>query len=289
MSLISEQFCIINQGIQTLNDILRHVQPTSALAYPLPATLKGMESEPITKISFDEYRGKDALYHAAQCYQDLHIKPDYSQKVARRTVGAICLSPLKSPEALLLPELINDINTAKTAIENYIKTTFQSRNERFEALRAECPKIMTMHLYRHIRCLSEQTIASARFSWQRKDSLSRPIKQELLQRMVKEMHRSGFEHQLPLEQLIAKVENTPEAQLRIRRPVPVQPVVNIKTDEGIKTVTAPMPLIFIQEDPIKLKSLAEFHANERRKIRSDKVAAEILGTFGGVTIEMFPA
>ncbi|EDI3222201.1 DNA replication terminus site-binding protein, partial [Salmonella enterica subsp. enterica serovar Enteritidis] len=55
-----------------------------------------------------------------------------------------------------------------------------------------------------------------------------------------------------------------------------------------KTVTAPMPLIVLQDKDVQLKLLRNFDASEQRKTRSDKAASEILGTFGGVTIESFP-
>ncbi len=55
----------------------------------------------------------------------------------------------------------------------------------------------------------------------------------------------------------------------------------------LKTVTAPMPLIVLQDKDVQLKLLRNFDASEQRKTRSDKAASEILGTFGGVTIESF--
>lgn len=56
----------------------------------------------------------------------------------------------------------------------------------------------------------------------------------------------------------------------------------------LKTVTAPMPLIVLQDKDVQLKLLRNFDASEQRKTQSDKAASEILGTFGGVTIESFP-
>ncbi len=56
----------------------------------------------------------------------------------------------------------------------------------------------------------------------------------------------------------------------------------------LKTVTAPMPLIVLRDKDVQLKLLRNFDASEQRKTRSDKAASEILGTFGGVTIESFP-
>lgn len=91
-----------------------------------------------------------------------------------------------------------------------------------------------------------------------------------------------------LEQLIQKIASTPEPYLRERREVKVQPVANVMAAGVLKTVTAPMPLIVLQDKDVQLKLLRNFDASEQRKTRSDKAASEILGTFGGVTIESFP-
>lgn len=48
-----------------------------------------------------------------------------------------------------------------------------------------------------------------------------------------------------------------------------------------------MPLIVLQDKDVQLKLLRNFDASEQRKTQSDKAASEILGTFGGVTIESF--
>ena len=48
-----------------------------------------------------------------------------------------------------------------------------------------------------------------------------------------------------------------------------------------------MPLIVLGDEDVQLKLLRNFDASEQRKTRSDKAASEILGTFGGVTIESF--
>lgn len=70
--------------------------------------------------------------------------------------------------------------------------------------------------------------------------------------------------------------------------VKVQPVANVMAAGVLKTVTAPMPLIVLEDKDVQLKLLRNFDASEQRKTRSDKAASEILGTFGGVTIESFP-
>jgi DNA replication terminus site-binding protein len=287
MPFIEDRFDELKENIRSLNTILNHTQPLAALAYPLPRTSKGMESEIVKHITAPEYTGYEAIELATSCYQDLYIQPGYSQKIARRTVGVIWLSPTNNPTNITIPKLVEKINTAKADIENYIVATYKTRKDRFEALHAECPGVMTMHLYRKIRCYSDQNIQSVRFAWQRKDSLSKPVKKDLLLKIQEEFDRSGPEYRVPLQLLINRIKQTPGELLRVRRQVRVQPAANICFDVGAKTVTAPMPIIIIQGNEVKLKALTDFDAKSQRKIRSDKVVSEVIGSFGGVTIEVF--
>lgn len=285
--LISEQFDLMQQGIAELNDLLIHSQCVKALAYPLEPTLKGFEKEPVTTISVREYVGKSALSCATSSYNDLFIVPDLSQKVVRRTVGAIHLSVAHDPSAALVLGIVERINQSKDRIRQHLKTNYNTSIERHQALRLACPKVMTLHLYRHIRCLEGQNVLSARFAWQRKDALYTPDKEKLLESMNKTLNRTSLESQARLEKLIMEVSDTHREKLRLRRAVPVQPVINIKADGALKTMTAPMPLIFVQNEPIHFKSLTDFHHENKRKTRSDKNASNVLGRFGGIVIESY--
>ena len=68
---------------------------------------------------------------------------------------------------------------------------------------------------------------SIRFTWQQKDSLKRPDKDELMRRIRVELEKAGPDFRPPLEDLLDKISGTPEAALRERREVKVQPVANI--------------------------------------------------------------
>ncbi|MGL4983228.1 MAG: DNA replication terminus site-binding protein, partial [Plesiomonas sp.] len=88
-----------------------------------------------------------------------------------------------------------------------------------------------------------------------------------------------------LNELIRRVINTQGAALRMRRSVRVQPVANIVSAGKVKTVTAPMPLILLQDCDAQIKMLNSFDASMQRKRRSDKSESTRLGTFNGISIE----
>lgn len=284
---IYQQYSSLSQGLNHLSSIITHIPPRYARVAVIPPTPKGLENKPVTKIVLTEQTSHEAIELAARCYRDLHINSDYSQKSARRTVGVLWFSPTRIGIADEIIATVERINAAKANIENYIVSTYSTRQERFEALRADCPGVMTLHLYRQIRCYSHGDIDSIRFTWQQKDSLKIPAKEALLQRIREEMDRSGPDVKGPLEQLIQKIISTPETRLRERKKVKIQPAANIMAAGMLKTVTAPMPLIVIQDKELDIKMLHNFDASEQRKTRSDKAASEVLGTFRGITIEAF--
>jgi DNA replication terminus site-binding protein len=283
--VISEQFQRMSEDIRSLGTKLARSAINCAVVHQVPATPKGADSDPVSQIVLTEHTGRLAVDLAVKTYLDLAIRPNVSQKVARRSVGALWLPLHHNPAAHEIFDIVERINAAKSGIEQHIVQSYSTRQARFEALRLACPGAMTMHLYRHIRCFSGADVLSVRFSWQRKDSLVIPNKSELMQRIAEEMERARISSQLALNQLLMAVSNTPEDQLRLRRPVRVQPVANIRTELGSKTVTAPMPIILLQDDELTLKPLADFDASMQRKTRSDRSMSTVLGTFAGVTIE----
>ncbi|WP_370556817.1 DNA replication terminus site-binding protein (plasmid) [Edwardsiella tarda] len=284
---LSVNFANLSHDLSLLASSLRALTPRAAYVAPITPTLRGAENDPTSHIVVSVQSGQDAINSAAQSYLDLHIDPELSQKASRRSVGIIWLSPTWIGRAAAdnIKTTVERINTTKAAIEDFIISNYQTRHERFEALRAECPGVMTLHLYRQIRCYAQEDLSSIRFSWQRKDSLKKPNKNELVKRLQEELDRSGPTHRYPLELLLQKVIDTPEHLLRERREVKVQPVANIMAAGALKTVTAPLPIIVIQDNPLKIGMLRDFDASEQRRTRSDKTSSTLLGMFAGVAIE----
>lgn len=146
---------------------------------------------------------------------------------------------------------------------------------------------MTLHLYRQIRCYTNGDIDSIRFTWQRKDSLKKPVKRSFCNASERSWSDLGQTINFP-GAAYPEDRQHPGALSPGTKEVKVQPVANVMAAGVLKTVTAPMPLIVLQDKEVQLKLLRSFDASEQRKTRSDKAASEILGTFGGVTIESFP-
>ncbi|MDX2321193.1 MAG: DNA replication terminus site-binding protein [Moritella sp.] len=284
MTDIKSLFDQLTANLLQLEKLLATTKPVQALVSRIPAVLKGQEQAVINQIIPELATDMLAMKLAAEAFQDIHIKHPFSQKSARRYVGIIHLHPDHENAAKIVSQ-INVINSIKADIEHAVVSENDTRQTRFSAIHDNCPGVMTVHLYRKIHCLDNELVKSVRFSWQRKDSLHQPDKLKLLGEINAEKERATPDNQLALTQLHQKVSTTAEHELRIRRPVKVQPAANIVKVTGLKTVTAPLPIIVIQQEPLEANEVAEFVATQVRKQRSDKRKNIVLGTLSGKTIE----
>lgn len=288
MTDIKSLFDQLSADLDLLKKLLGNTQPVQALVSRIPAVLKGQEQAIINEIIPELTTDMLAMKLAAEAFKDIHIKHPFSQKSARRYVGIIHLHPDHDNTEKIVTQ-INAINTIKAKIEHAVVSENDTRQARFSAIHDNCPGVMTVHLYRKIHCLDDELVKSVRFSWQRKDSLHQPDKIKLLAQITIEQERATLDNQLALAQLYQKIATTPEHALRIRRPVKVQPAANIVKVTGLKTVTAPLPIIVVQKEPLETNEVADFVASQVRKQRSDKRKNTVLGTLTGHTIEKITA
>ncbi|WP_243211125.1 DNA replication terminus site-binding protein (plasmid) [Klebsiella pneumoniae] len=276
-----------------LKKLISGSSPLLARVSEIPPVLRGAENALVKKIDPAQLYGREAVTKAVDTWLDLHIKDEFSQKAARRASGVLWFPSDDNTFTAELVRLLETINTLKASIESHIISNFQTRTSRFEALHNQCTGVLTLHLYRQIRWWHDERISAVRFCWQEKESLLVPDKIELLVRMGKD-GREDESQKIPMSQLIQKVSSVPEDKLRIRRRLKVQPVANITFGDEqnpsgpLKTVTAPMPYIIIQNERPEIKMLGHFDALERakRKPRNDRVKTEVLGHFHGESIEV---
>lgn len=290
---LAQTFSYLSDDLATLKRMVEMSSPRFSCASFIPHVLRGQENNPVDLIEPAQHFGYEAISRSADAWNDLHIRQDFSQKAARRMPGVLWYQAGKDSSTDDMIRVLVRINETKSAIERYITGTFQSRTARFEALHNACPGVMTMHLYRQIRWWHDEDIAAVRFCWQEKDSLYTPDKNALLMK-ISSNGDSSADMSVPVEILFKKVLSVPEERLRVRRKIRVQPVANVTFHQGddmplaLKTVTATMPFIVIQNRQPDFKMLDTFSAQNRegRKPRSDRANTEIIGTFSGETIEM---
>lgn len=275
--------------LERLHALLSELDPQSAIVAQIPHTPRSAEHEPVNKIVPVIYTGTEAVEVAASAYKDLHTIVGLSQKSARRTPGVIWIDTKKGPAASEVAVCIEAINKEKASIKDYVVNNFEHATQRFEILKQSCPGVMTLHLYRIIRCYYQEDLKTVRFSWAQQQALQKPDKTILMKNINLAIEHAASQNIIDsLSTLHSHVKQVPQDSLRIRRQVKVQPVANITTEDGrAKSVTAPLPMIVVQEDLPVIKIIGEFNmdASGKRKKRSDKLETSFLGFFQGGVIE----
>lgn len=261
-------------------------------AYIQPLTKK-QEHEPLTLIEPVTYTDSDAVELAMKAYKDLHTVVGFSQKSARRTPGVIWFDTRDTHKTAEIVDCITAINTSKMAIKDYVVSNFNGASARFEVLKQACPGVMTVHLYRLIRCYHAQGIRSVRFTWAQQQALVYPDKDKLAHKIQQAIEQSSnADYIANMTTLLKLISEAPYGRIRIRRQVKVQPVANITQYNGAAgPVTAPLPIIILQDQQPIVKSIGDFSADvaAQRKKRSDTLDTVVLGVFQGETIELVAA
>lgn len=281
------------EQLNRLQFLITELEPQHAVIAQLAPPTKAQEHEPITRIEPVIYSGQEAAKRAAQAYKDLHTIVGLSQKSARRMPGVIFFNTQQTAAAEDIAQSVHAINTAKLAIKDYVVSNFSTASARFDILKQACPGVMTVHLYRLIRCYHHADLKSVRFTWSQQQALVYPDKDKLLNRINLAIEQStSQDYSEILAKLLDAVRRVPPGCIRIRRQVKVQPIANIRQFSGAAgPVTAPLPIIILQDRLPTIKIIGDFDAQRasERKTRSDKLQVQTLGVFQGETLEYVPA
>lgn len=286
---IKQHYSELCEQLNLLQLLITELEPQYAVVAQTQPLTKCQEHEPLNKIVPIIHMGSSAVEQAASAYKDLHTIVGFSQKSARRTPGVIWFDTSKTSGAADIANCVEAINTAKLAIKDYVVSNFNTASARFEILKQACPGVMTLHLYRLIRCYHNEDLRSVRFTWSQQQALLYPDKEKLLDRINIALEQSSNAGYIStMSTLLKCVSAAPQGSIRIRRNVKVQPVANITKFNGAAgPVTAPLPMIILQEKQPIIKIIGEFDAEiaSQRKKRSDTLEATLLGVFQGETIE----
>uniref|UniRef100_UPI003B63DE56 DNA replication terminus site-binding protein n=1 Tax=Escherichia coli TaxID=562 RepID=UPI003B63DE56 len=208
-NFISEQFSAMCRDLTNLSSLIKRLPPRYAKVAAILLPEKEWRTSPSNKIG----RNWNKLGAKLLSWQRTATEIFTSTQTIRRSLpahrGVLWFSPSRIGVADEIAATVERINAAKAGIEEFIISTYPTRQERFEALRADCPGCHDSPPLQTNSCYTNGDIDSIRFTWQRKDSLKKPVKEELLQRIREELERSGPDYQLPLEQLIQKIASTP--------------------------------------------------------------------------------
>lgn len=281
--VVNEFISRIESGLNELESLLLDCSLHDGLLAVIPPVAAGCENDPVDEICIEQNSLLNDRKLIQNTFSDLYIQRPHSQKASRRYVGFIHLPA--TDDARQIAALVGEINQLKQTLQQHIVTNYKTRGDRFRAIHEACPGVMTMHLYRQIHLLVERELQSLRFTWQRKEVITCPDKDALVEQIAAQLALGDDKAAVPLELLLNAVIPTPPDQLRVRRPVKVQPAANAVCVHEKFTLNAPLPIIVIQNESFKTKPIANFSNSVQRKTRADRRSNLVLGTFNGFQIE----
>lgn len=264
-------------------ELLMLIEPLQGALFKIPPVVMGAEGDEIEKIEPEPVVLDRLSVELGMAFNDLYIKKPFSQKSSRRYPGVVQFPVNESSQKLV--DQIQRINQLKSEIQTTVVTNYSTRGDRFRAMHEACPGGMTMHIYRLIHLLDQRSVNSIRFTWQKKEVVTVPNKQQLLEQIAAVYAVTEPQDQLPLLQLLDAINKTTETKLRVRRPVKVQPAANVVMADAKQTLNAPLPIVVIQNEIFKMAPVPVYDASVKRKPRSDRKPNIILGTFNGFQIE----
>lgn len=292
-SSLRDVFHELRHTIDLLIEELANYELITASVYQLPVINRGEEeiSSNPEFISVEPYSDTQAASVAAyQSYSDFWISsnPKISTRHPIRKPGALLYKKNKNNDQLR--QLVNQSNLLKTDFESLVKQIPES--SRFNVLHEIIPGLMTLHVYRKI-FITEQKLQAIGFFWANKQSIVRVTKEQILKRL-RESQRNPGRQFLNIDDLDAWVEavegeiktvmsvsNTTE--LRIRRPIKVQPMMRLtfykesyQDKAEIIQIPNPIPAIILCEENElprlgNLKSYDRFNVIHKKKPTPAKV------------------
>lgn len=289
MNTVKPKFKIMLELLRELEAMLYSNPPDIAKVSLIEPVKLEDENKPVLHINPVTAQGNSAIAHSLESYSDFYIKDGLARKIARRTPGVIYYNCQNSRFNSQLLTLIQHINDIKAHIKHAVTTTYPTSNQRFNALKELLPSVVTLNLYRQIRCFENQNVQSIRFTWVNQENVSVPDKVKLLEHLQSFIETAyNYQHLAKLEMMQRVICNTPDELIRLRRTTNVQPVANIVSSVKTAPIVAAMPFIVIQPNMPATRMLKNYDHMQRvqRKTRSDRMENRYVGTLSGQDIEI---
>lgn len=255
----------ITEQIGVLNSLLHDATLYQAAVYELPIALAGAEREPTTVIPVTPHSDPlGALSRACHAYGQFYLPPDspYSTQSPFRLPGYLLV---ETPNVQHGFQLVKHINHLKKSFSNIVIHAIPQVSQRFPLLHDHLfPGLITLQLYRHI-IATDTPMQSIRFFWANKQSIVCLDQKSVLESLYRAQVNPGrsflaedYEHWFAsVEDEIALIKSLPDnTQFRIRRPVPVQPMIRFAPvpapHHQAKAMSCPLPAIIFMRQSTQL-------------------------------------
>lgn len=269
------------QQLALLREYLIGAQLIQAKVFALPPHDPDAETRNEVFIPTQHFSGHEALMAAIDAWGRLSAFPGENTRLVFRLPGAI---QVHSDDNDLLAGIVLQINADREEFKSLVTSApaLSHPEDRHEFLhsRSMFPGLMTLQLYRQIP-LPSLEVRSVSFCWAHKNSQKNVTRDSLLRSIAHAQQcppKSMIDPSDWIEQLEKEKEllaSLPaDAQLQIRRPLPVQPQAWLTTAAGPKMVVASTPLLILSPNKIAMGELSDYDANNRRAPRRPKSTAD---------------
>ncbi|MFY8328223.1 DNA replication terminus site-binding protein [Pseudoalteromonas sp. ZZD1] len=252
-----------------LNESLLEAEVMHAQCYKLPAVVGDMsDSSGWEFINPDVYTGFTALSMATGAFSRFTPSYQHSPKYPFRLPGIIQLNPVHNEH---ISEIVNQCNHLKLKIKDLINSSKLDQIKKRELIQSACPNAITLQIYRLIKTTSSP-VRRVGFTWCNKTSMRTIKKNEFLD------YLQGSKNNPPAGQTKAEwtpwvdkeidlIKNKTSDIVKVKRPLPIVPKLNISFTDDTKTIMfyGHLPVIIFTADPIKITPLKSYIDKKSKK------------------------
>lgn len=274
------------QLLQVFHQLLLDSQFIQGKVFALPQPEQTAETREDGPITITPTIGPGALEQAIFAWRHLYAEPHENTRLVYRLPGVI---QVVTSEPEYLSNVVRFINEDRQAFKELVLASeFLKRpDDRHQFLHSHSlfPMLITLHMYRQIP-MAPDNISSASFCWANKCSQQRTSRDAVLQQLLVSQGRPPkhvIDHDAwarQMEEEMVELQRLPaDAQLQVRRPLPVQPQmwVNCKQD-GIPSsrqmFVASTPMLIIGDRTVKIGELHDYDPQQRREPRQARLASD---------------
>jgi len=267
MSPLSELMQHLEAAIERLAVLLGQCHLVQAHVFEMPEILPGEEHQPITYIPVTGIYGKAAQQMAIGAFSRFYGHAGAATKTPYRLPGILQYQG----NGELIREQVQHINALKDKFKVLVQS-IGGRTQKFETLHALFPMLITLQVYRHIKCIHRRP-TSVRFIWAHKSVVTKVTRDQIIELLIQQQQQPP-QHLLNSEEWRRHVTReindvsqlAPDTPLRLRRDVKVQPLVNVQYSGKQQPLTAPLPLILVTDDmaPVAVGPLADYDSEQPR-------------------------
>jgi len=254
-------------ALSQLGTLLGQCRLIQAQVYELPEIAPGEEHLPISSIPVTPIDGKMAHQTAIRAFGRFYGHAGAATKTPYRLPGV--LQYQGNGEAVAAQ--VEHLNCLKDQFKSCVQS-LGNRTQKFETLHTLFPMLITLQVYRHIKCITQRP-ATVRFIWAHKSVVSKVTREQIIDLLTQQQQQppqhliNSEAWQRNLTREISEVMRlAPDIKLRLRRDIKVQPLVNLQYPNNQQPLTAPLPIIIIDANPapVVVGPLADYDSERPR-------------------------